>query len=86
MALSRRALLIGAGAAGGLVAAFTLVPHRFASPLSAGKGEHVFDSFIRIAADGAVTVAVPLCEMGQGITTLVAQIVAVELGADWRRR
>ena len=29
-------------------------------------------------------VAVPQLEMGQGITTLVAQIVADEAGADWR--
>ncbi len=83
--LTRRGLLIGAGATGGLLAAFALVPRRFASPLLAGKDEHVFDSFIRIAKDGTVSVAVPFCEMGQGITTLVAQIIAMELGADWKR-
>jgi isoquinoline 1-oxidoreductase beta subunit len=65
--------------------AFSLVPRHYATPLRAGDGEHVFDAFIRMAADGAVSVAVPFCEMGQGITTLVAQIVAWELGADWRR-
>ena len=32
-----------------------------------------------------VTVAVPQIEMGQGITTLLPQIVAMELGADWRQ-
>ncbi len=83
--LTRRGLLIGAGAAGGLVVGFQLLPRRHASALVAGPGEHVFDSFIRIAKDGSISVAVPVCEMGQGITTLAAQIVAVELGADWRR-
>ena len=39
----------------------------------------------RSARDGVVTVAVPQLEMGQGITTLLPQIVAVELGADWRQ-
>ncbi|MEO0031327.1 MAG: hypothetical protein RIS94_1085 [Pseudomonadota bacterium] len=85
MRLTRRGLLIGAGAAGGLLLAFSLVPRRYASPLKAGEGERVFDSFLRLAKDGTVNVAVPFCEMGQGITTLAAQIVAVELGADWKR-
>lgn len=85
MRLTRRGLLIGAGGAGALILAFALAPRRYASALVAGPGEHVFDSFIRLAADGAISVAVPVCEMGQGITTLMAQIVAVELGADWKR-
>ncbi len=83
--MTRRGLLIGAGAAGGVLLGFQLIPHRFGSALVAGQDEHVIDSFIRIAKDGAVSVAVPVCEMGQGITTLAVQIVAVELGADWRR-
>lgn len=32
-----------------------------------------------------VSVAVPQLEMGQGITTLIPQVVAQELGADWRQ-
>ena len=38
-----------------------------------------------LTRDGVITVAVPQLEMGQGITTLIPQIVAVELGADWRQ-
>lgn len=82
---TRRALLIGAGAGGALVAGFALVPRHYATPLVAARGEHVVDSFLKLARDGTVTVAVPACEMGQGVTTLLAQIVAVELGADWGR-
>jgi isoquinoline 1-oxidoreductase beta subunit len=41
-------------------------------------------SFIRIDADGRVTFILPTCEMGQGIHTGQAQILAEELGADWK--
>jgi isoquinoline 1-oxidoreductase beta subunit len=42
-------------------------------------------SFVRIAADGSVTFLLPTCEMGQGIHTAQAMILAEELGADWSR-
>jgi len=80
---TRRGVLIGAGAGGALIAAFALVPRHYASPLVAGKGARVANAFLKLARDGTLTVAVPVCEMGQGVTTLLAQIVAVELGADW---
>ncbi|WP_327195901.1 molybdopterin cofactor-binding domain-containing protein [Novosphingobium capsulatum] len=76
-------MLIGAGAGGALIAAFALVPRHYAAPLVAGRGERVANAFLKLARDGTLTVAVPACEMGQGVTTLLAQIVAVELGADW---
>lgn len=85
MHLSRRGVLLGAGAAGGLILAWALTPRRFAPPLVAGEGEVTFDAWLKIGKDGVVTVAVPDLEMGQGITTLIPQIVAQELGADWRQ-
>ncbi len=66
-----------------MIAAFALVPRHYAAPLVAGRGERVANAFLKLARDGTLTVAVPACEMGQGVTTLLAQIVAVELGADW---
>ena len=42
------------------------------------------NAFLRIATNGTVIVANPHCEMGQGVGTVLAQIVAEELGADWR--
>ncbi|MFM5885933.1 MAG: molybdopterin cofactor-binding domain-containing protein, partial [Novosphingobium sp.] len=85
MQLSRRGVLLGIGAAGGLLLAWTLTPRRFAAPLAAGEGEVAFDSWLKIGSDGVVTVAVPEAEMGHGVTTLIPQIVAMELGADWRQ-
>ena len=85
MALTRRGILIGALAGGGLIAAYTLQPRRYALPLEPGPSETAYNAWIKIARDGVISVAVPQCEMGQGITTLLPQIVAVELGADWRQ-
>ena len=85
MAVTRRGLLAGAAAGGGLVVAWWLLPRSYRTPLVPARGEHVFGAWLKIAADGVVTVAVPQLEMGQGITTLLPQIVAHELGADWRQ-
>ncbi|MBA4354855.1 MAG: xanthine dehydrogenase, partial [Novosphingobium sp.] len=93
MRLTRRGLLVGAGVGGALLIAFPLLPRRHAVPLLAGRQEHVVDAFLKVGkvrgpggkAECVLTVAVPFCEMGQGITTLVAQIVADEAGADWRK-
>lgn len=85
MRLTRRGILIGAGIGGGLIAAWTLGPRRFTAPLPPGEGELAFDAWLKIGRDGVVSVAVPDLEMGQGISTLIPQIVATELGADWRQ-
>lgn len=84
MRLTRRGILIGALAGGGLTIGYVLRPRRFAPPLAPAEGEVAFDAWIKIGKDGVVTVAVPQVEMGQGVTTLLPQIVAHELGADWR--
>ncbi|MCK0129377.1 molybdopterin-dependent oxidoreductase [Erythrobacter sp. F6033] len=85
MQVTRRGLMTGAAAGGGLLVAWYLMPRSYPNPLIAAEGEHVFDAWLKIAEDGVVTVAVPQIEMGQGITTLLPQIVAQELGADWRQ-
>ena len=85
MKVSRRGVLAGAAAGGGLLVAYLLLPQRFDAPLAPGEGEAGFNAWLKIATDGVVTVAVPQCEMGQGVTTLLPQIVAMELGADWRQ-
>lgn len=83
--LTRRGLLLGAAASGGLVVAWSLWPRDYPGALVPGENERGFGAWLTIAADGVVTVAVPQLEMGQGVTTLLPQIVAHELGADWRQ-
>ncbi|NBC88238.1 MAG: molybdopterin-dependent oxidoreductase, partial [Alphaproteobacteria bacterium] len=85
MHLSRRGILTGAAAGGGLLVAWWLLPRAHHNPLTPGPGEYVFGAWLRIGEDSVVTVAVPQLEMGQGVTTVLAQLAAYELGADWRQ-
>jgi isoquinoline 1-oxidoreductase beta subunit len=82
--LTRRGLLVGGAAGVGLVVAWALWPRDYAVNLAAAEGETIFGPWLKIGADGQVTVAVPQAETGQGVFTALPQIVADELGADWR--
>ena len=85
MKVTRRGVLVGTAVGGGLLVAWSLTPRRYANPLAPEPGEAAFDAWLTIGRDGVVSVAVPQLEMGQGVTTLLPQIVAMELGADWRQ-
>ena len=80
--VSRRSFLVGATAAGGLALAWSVWPRSYDPNLTAAEGEHVFNAFLKIGDDGHIGAIVPQCEMGQGVTTLLPQIMADELGAD----
>lgn len=82
--LTRRRLLVTGGAGLGLVVAWAVWPRRYEPNLVAGRGEHIYNAFLKIGEDGRVVVAVPQAETGQGVWTTLPQIVADELGADWR--
>ena len=82
--LSRRKLIVGGGIGVGLVIAWSLWPRQYQPNLRAAEGEHLFGPWLKIAEDGKVIVAIPQSESGQGVYTALAQIVAGELGADWR--
>ena len=76
--------MVGGGVGVGLLVAWGLWPRRYAPNLRAADGEHLFGPWLKIAEDGKVVVAIPQSESGQGVYTALAQIVAGELGADWR--
>ncbi|GGE13576.1 aldehyde dehydrogenase [Polymorphobacter glacialis] len=83
MAVTRRSLLIATGAGAAVAIGWAVWPRQRTGNWSAGDGEHLVNAWVKIGADGRVIVAVPQAEMGQGIWSGLAQIVADELGADW---
>jgi isoquinoline 1-oxidoreductase beta subunit len=82
--ISRRTLLVGGGVGAGLLLAWGLWPRSYEPNLRAAPGEALFNAFLKIGTDGRVIVAVPQAEIGQGVYTSLPQILADELGADWR--
>lgn len=52
-------------------------------PIVAGDGEELVNSWVKIDTDNTVTAIVPHCEMGQGAHSVLAQMLADELDADW---
>lgn len=88
--MSRRGFVLATGAGIGLVVGYGVlggIPggESEGPGWSAPAGETALNAWLRIAEDGQVTVAVPQAEMGQGILSAFAQIVADELGAAWDR-
>lgn len=82
--ISRRTLLVSGGAGAGLIVAWALWPRRYLANLTANPGETILGAWLKIGEDGHVSVAVPQAEHGQGVFTALPQIIADELGADWR--
>ncbi len=82
--LNRRKFLIGGAAGAGLVVAWAIWPRSYEPNVAATENEQIFGAFLKISENGQVTVVVPQSEMGQGVYTVLPQILADELGADWR--
>ena len=82
---SRRNLL-KAGAAGALLVGFQFSVARgraYAAQAAATASSVSANAFVRIGADDSVTVLAKHLEMGQGVYTGLATILAEELDADW---
>ncbi len=87
---SRRAFVLGTiGTAGALVLGWSLLPPRqrlnTAAPLPASRGQVALNGWVKIADDDVVTVMMAKSEMGQGVFTALAMLLAEELDADWPR-
>ncbi len=86
-------LLLGAAAGGGLLLGCSPIDPRErgqwpapASPSAGAEGSTqniALNAWLRIAPDGRVTVTLPRSEMGQGVHTALAMLVAEELEAAW---
>ncbi|MEO1730386.1 MAG: molybdopterin cofactor-binding domain-containing protein [Pseudomonadota bacterium] len=87
---SRRGF-IGAGvlAGGGLLIGIGVRPGNpigeLAPKLVGAEGEQLVNSWVKIGVDNVVTAIVPHCEMGQGAHSVLAQMLADELDADWSK-
>ncbi len=82
--LSRRSFMIGT-AAGGLVMGF-VDPLKVFGGVKGAMAANAFapTQWYTLAQDGSMTVIVGKAEMGQHIGTALAQVIAEELGLEWR--
>ncbi|MEP1031047.1 MAG: molybdopterin cofactor-binding domain-containing protein, partial [Alphaproteobacteria bacterium] len=81
---SRRAFLVAsAAAAGAFVIGFGAAPARAATGAAVSAAPAPFDAYLKIAADGKVTILSSQFDMGQGAYHGLATLVNEELGAAW---
>lgn len=89
--MTRRRMILGGSLLGGalLVGYAAANPMQLAAAILSGGGTgpepSAFGSFIRIDAEGWVTIVNKQQELGQGIHAGLAAIIAEELDADWDR-
>lgn len=78
----REFLKIGAAAGGGLLVSVA-VPG--CGPLTGAgpEGNHLLHAFVSVDSRGVATVIVPVPEIGQGVRTSLAMLVAEELEVSW---
>jgi isoquinoline 1-oxidoreductase beta subunit len=76
--------------AGGLLVSFYLpgkMGRMLAQAAEPGAASKVYppNAFIHIAPDNQITIVISKLEMGQGVNTSMAQLIAEELEADWAK-
>jgi len=90
VSMTRRVFLkASAAVGGGLMIAFYLPASRAQAAMAAtatGKAiSYAPNAFLRIATNGSITVLAKHSEMGQGVYTSLAMVLAEELEADWQK-
>jgi len=84
--VSRRTFIqVSGGAGAGLVLGFSLVGCRRPAVATGALDEGALNAWIRIGTDDSVTFLISESEMGQGIHTALAMLLAEELEVDWAR-
>ena len=76
----RRAFLVGASALGGLTLGF-----RIPEAAEAAVTMPEINAWVVVKPDETVVIRIARAEMGQGLQTGLAQLVAEELGCDWSK-
>jgi isoquinoline 1-oxidoreductase subunit beta len=82
---TRRAFLQTGAAAGGVLLLGFHIPRLAGASDGVPTAQFAPDAFIRIDRQGVVTLIMPQVEMGQGIYTAIAMILAEELDASWEQ-
>jgi isoquinoline 1-oxidoreductase beta subunit len=84
---TRRAFLTTGGVVGGGlvlgVGGLLVAPNRLSVRPEEDPATQRLTTWVKIAPDNTITVVVPHCEMGQGVHTALAMMLAEELEADW---
>jgi isoquinoline 1-oxidoreductase subunit beta len=84
--LTRRAFLRASALSGaGLVIAFHVPRRALAAAEEPKKAPPPPNAFVRVAPDDSVTVLLAHSEMGQGVWTTLAMLIAEELECDWSK-
>src|SRR5882724_13294921 len=81
-ALNRRTFLASIAASGGALTLGFDLGHAFTQPANAAAE---ITAWIVIAPDDEVTIRIAKSEMGQGVMTGLAMLVAEELACDWAK-
>ena len=84
--VSRRTFIqVSGGAGAGLVLGFSLVGCRRPAVATGALDPGALNAWIRIGTDESVTFVISESEMGQGVHTALAMLLAEELEVDWSR-
>ena len=86
--LKRRHFIQGTlGAAGALVVGWSILPPRQrlipGKPLPVAPGQVALNGWVKVSSDNTVTVVMSQAEMGQGVHTGLAMLLADEMDAAW---
>lgn len=80
---TRRAFLVGSAAiVGGVAFGFYQVAKPLKNPLVPGEGEVTLNPYLLVKTDG-IYIITPRAEMGQGVQTTLAALVAEEMDLSW---
>lgn len=86
---TRRGFIAAGVTAGGVLAIGVAIREGHRAPKLAGmmtqEGETLVNVWVKLDQDNVVTAIIPHSDMGQGVHTALAQMLAEEMDADWEK-